>query len=390
MSVWGPLAERYEGSEDRRHRLLAIDGGGIRGVVALEVLAELENQLRTASGAGSEFRLCDYFDYVAGTSTGAVVAAGIARGLSAQQLLEFYTEFGPRVFKFGLHKSLLNLISFLDDDAIETEIKNLIGEEATLEPENLRCLMLAVTNNRTTHSLWPISSNPMAQFNDLSLADCNLRIPLWRIVRASTAAPMVFPPEVIQWDPNDESKAFVFEDGGMTPHNSPAWLVYRMATLPEYRLNWAAGEDKLLVISVGTGSAPRVEDEVDDDPSALGSVLRVPGALIQGSMVEQDTNCRLVGRCVHGAPLDAELGDMIPRDENGAPLPLSEDQGRKFLYARYTADLSEEGLDAMGLSDIDSASVRKLNSHDKVDDLRRIGRKVADGVDLADYGMLAP
>ena len=98
----------------------------------------------------------------------------------------------------------------------------------TLKPDDLECLLLAVTRNRTTDSPWPISSNPQAKYNDTSRPDCNLNIPLWQIVRASTAAPVFFPPEVIQWDPKDENKAFVFVDGGLTPFNNPAFLLYRM------------------------------------------------------------------------------------------------------------------------------------------------------------------
>ncbi len=62
----------------------------------------------------------------------------------------------------------------------------------------------------------------------------------------------------MQWDPHDENKTFVFVDGGVTPYNNPAFLMYRMATQPAYNLNWEIGEDKLLIISVGTGSAPSV------------------------------------------------------------------------------------------------------------------------------------
>ena len=80
--VWGALADRYGVSGPRR--LLALDGGGIRGVLTLAILAEVEKQLAAATGDGANFRLSQFFDYVAGTSTGAIIAAGVARGMSAQ------------------------------------------------------------------------------------------------------------------------------------------------------------------------------------------------------------------------------------------------------------------------------------------------------------------
>ncbi len=110
--------------------------------------------------------------------------------------------------------------------------------------------------NRSTDSPWPISNNPLAKYNDETLPDCNSKIKLFQLVRASTAAPVYFPPETLQWDPNDPEKTFVFVDGGVTPYNNPAFLMYRMATQSAYNLNWETGEDKLLIISVGTGSAP--------------------------------------------------------------------------------------------------------------------------------------
>jgi patatin-like phospholipase/acyl hydrolase len=98
------------------------------------------------------------------------------------------------------------------------------------------------------HQSWP-------KYNDPARKDCNLKMPLWQLIRASTAAPVYFPAETLQWDPDDKSKTFVFADGGVTPHNSPVFLLYRMATEPAYRLNRETGEKNLLIVSVGTGAA---------------------------------------------------------------------------------------------------------------------------------------
>src|SRR5262245_10761898 len=108
MSVWGPLADRYEGEQTRK--LLALDGGGIRGIITLEVLVAMERMLAAATGRGAAFRLCDFFDYIGGTSTGAIIAAGLARGMSASELLDFYIAMGPQMFaKAFLLKRLKHL-----------------------------------------------------------------------------------------------------------------------------------------------------------------------------------------------------------------------------------------------------------------------------------------
>ncbi|GJL63091.1 MAG: hypothetical protein NPIRA04_17450 [Nitrospirales bacterium] len=388
MTIWGKLSSRYEGKEHQQHKILALDGGGIRGILTLEILASMESVLAKAKGTGSNFRLCHFFDYIGGTSTGAIIAAGLAKGMSVAELLTFYQETGPAMFEKQF--LLKRWKALYKADPLKKLLQKTFGEKTTLKPDDLECLLLAVMRNRTTDSPWPMSSNPQAKYNDSTRPDCNLNIPLWQIVRASTAAPVYFPPEVIQWDPYDEKKAFVFVDGGITPFNNPAFLMYRMATEPGYRLNWASGEDKLLIMSVGTGAAAREDEDVDDpDHGLITNVSGIPGALMYGSMVDQDTNCRLVGRCVHGAPIDRELGDMIPRDAAGTALPLMQNQGRRFLYARYNAELSRPGLDRLGFSDIQPQNVQKLDSVEFIPDLRRIGKKVGEELAIEHFGTFA-
>src|SRR6185295_11893027 len=126
-------------------------------------------------------------------------------------------------------------------------------------------LLLIVTRNATTDSAWPLSSNPHALYNRNGRDYQNLLFPLWQVVRASTAAPVFFPPEVIAMQGKEGRKEFVFVDGGTTAYNNPAFLAYKMATEPRYCLGWSTGEKNLLVVSVGTGSAP-VEGPSADDP----------------------------------------------------------------------------------------------------------------------------
>jgi predicted acylesterase/phospholipase RssA len=79
-------------SPEGQKRLLAIDGGGIRGVIAIEILGVLEERLREALGAPSDFVLADCFDYVAGTSTGAIIATCIAKGFGVAEMRVFFDD----------------------------------------------------------------------------------------------------------------------------------------------------------------------------------------------------------------------------------------------------------------------------------------------------------
>ncbi len=71
-------------------RILALDGGGIKGAFTASVLATLEKSLGLP--------VADYFDMVAGTSTGGILAIGLGMGLSTQQLLKFYCDRGTVIF----------------------------------------------------------------------------------------------------------------------------------------------------------------------------------------------------------------------------------------------------------------------------------------------------
>lgn len=380
-ALWGPLLERYRADGPRK--MLALDGGGIRGVLTLEILAKIEKVLADATGKGEDFRMCDFFDYIGGTSTGAIIAAGLALGMSVTSLQKFYKETGPKMFDKAF--LLRRLKGLYKSEPLTEELKRTFGEHTDLFPENLRCLLLIVTRNATTDSPWPISSNPLARYNRPNLRNCNLRIPLWQLVRASTAAPIFFPPEVVEWDPNNVDNTFVFVDGGVTPYNNPSFLLYRMATLEPYNLQWKRGERDLLLISVGTGAAPQVDNDIYSDRNAVSNLVGLPSTFMYGSLVDHDINCRAVGRCVYGAPIDSEMGDLIPRD-GGTPVPLSVDLGRAFLYARYNADLSPAGLKALGFEHLDPAQIGKLDAIDSIDDLSAVGRKVAEEVKLEHFG----
>lgn len=370
---WNHLAPRY--AERRQRKMLSLDGGGIRGMITLQILRRIEDVVGQ--------RLCDYFDYIGGTSTGAIIAAGLARGKSVDELISFYRSAGPDMF--DARKLWLRWKSFYTADPLVKQLKDVFGADTTLEPQHLQTLLLIVTRNATTDSPWPISSNPDAKYNDTARADCNLFVKLWQLVRASTAAPVYFPPEVIQWSQGVD-KQFVFVDGGTTAYNNPAFLMYRMATLEPYKLNWDTGERNLLIVSVGTGGAPGDAQTADSPEMNLGSNLKALAlAVMSAAQVDQDVNCRTVGRCIFGPSIDREMTDLI------SPEPLTQDLGRKFLYVRYDADLSDEGVRKLpGCENVVAAKVRELDAVTQIANLELIGTAVAASVDRRHFGAFLP
>lgn len=361
-SAWGNLDVRYATPQARK--ILSLDGGGIRGVITLEILAKLEADLKKRFKGGNDFRLCDFFDHFGGTSTGAIIAAGLSIGMSTKELLEFYTKRGKEMFdKSSLLKKWKSLY---ESGPLLDMLQETFGKDTNMDIANgkFKSLLTVVTMNRSTDSPWPISNNPLAYYNDKKRADNNQNIKLYQLIRASTAAPAYFPPETLEWNKQDPSKTFVFVDGGVTPYNNPAFLMYRMATRPSYNLNWEKGEDKLLVVSVGTGSAAS-----GGAYRNLGNTLmQLPTNLMYAIQVEQDINCRTFGRCTYGDKIDRELGDMIPKKKK---------TDRDFLYVRYNSDLSMSGLKSLGLGHLDPEKVGKMDSVKHIKDLQLVGTKTA-------------
>lgn len=386
---WNSLRGRYE--QEKPRKMLALDGGGIRGLVTLGILEKIEMLVKQKTGQ----KLGEYFDYIAGTSTGAIIAAGLSRGKTVGELIDFYTSDGQQMF---VPSWLIERIKYLySADPLKATLQQVFGHDTDLGPGNLECLLLVITKNVTTDSAWPISSNPDAKYNDPARRDCNLRIPLWQLVRASTAAPVYFPPEVLQWDPADPSKTFVFVDGGVTPYNNPAFLLYRMATEPAYKLNWKKGEDNLLLISVGTGAAESLgATAASPNKNIVSTAAGLPGKLMYGILMDQDLSCRSVGRCTFGAHLDREVLDLVPRqiregmtmeEQYAAPtVPLSDNLGRNFLYARYNADLSATDLKNLELPQVNAASIQKMDAVENISALLQVGRAAAARVEAGHFG----
>jgi hypothetical protein len=96
----------------------------------------------------------------------------------------------------------------------------------------------------------------------------------------------------------------------------------------------------------------------------------IPSALMYAALNEQDFLCRTFGNCLAGDHLDREVGDMIGK--KGPVMP------KLFTYLRYNAELSREGLDALGLAAIKPEDVQKLDSTDHIKELQQVGRAVVE------------
>jgi uncharacterized protein len=189
---------------------------------------------------------------------------------------------------------------------------------------------------------------------------------LWKLIRASTAAPTYFPPEIVTIG----KKKFIFIDGGVTTYNNPAYLAFQMATAKPYAINWQTGADKLLIVSIGTGIAAKtLLDLTVRQMDLIHYATSIPSALMNSASAGWDMTCRVLGECRHGGAIDRELGDMV--------MPSASDSnwtGQKlFSYIRYDPDVSQEGLNALNLNFVNAANVQLMDSVDYIPDIQRVG-----------------
>ena len=362
-------------------KILACDGGGILGLMSVEILAKLEDDLRQKLDAKADFVLADYFDFVCGTSTGAIIAACISAGMSMARIRKFYQDSGQQMFDKA---SLLKRLNYKYKDEplaklLRKELGKALGDDPTLGSPGLRTLLMMVMRNATTDSPWPLSNNPFAKYNEVGRNDCNLRLPLWQLVRASTAAPTFFPPEVITLaEGTPDAYTFIFVDGGVTTYNNPAFLAFQMATTAPYKVNWKTGVDALLIVSVGTGGAAKAQPELrPENMHLLYNASTLPGALMNAASAGWDMSCRMLGECRFGGSIDREFGAMVA-EPNTAPGNAPNWTGPKqFAYLRYDPDVTSAGLAALGLPDIDAPAMQALDSVENMPDIQRVGTAFA-------------
>jgi uncharacterized protein len=247
-------------------RILSLDGGGVRGILTLQYLQAIETLLRKRYGTPS-LVLSDYFDLIGGTSTGAIIAAGLALGFDVTTLSSLYTELATRIFKKPFFR-IGAIVPKFDNAALEAALKEAYGADTRFGSDGvLRTGLMVMTKRMNTGSPWPLTNNPRDPYyapvpGHRRIGNANMV--LWQIVRASTAAPHYFRPEQVvvgSWlDP--QTRQFTvdygeFVDGGVSTANNPSLQLLKVALLDGFKLNWRTGAENLLLVSVGTGLASR-------------------------------------------------------------------------------------------------------------------------------------
>jgi uncharacterized protein len=352
-------------------RILSIDGGGLRGVLALAILARVERILKERHGGSGDFRLSQYFDLMAGTSTGAVIAACLALGMTVEEVGGHYFKLGRNIFQ----KSPFRLGFFrakYDAAKLEAELKSVFGADTTLGSPKLKTGLMVMLKRLDSGSPWPLSNNPAGKYFKDPGDNCipNRDYPLWKVVRASTAAPSFFDPEPFTIAEAAGCLPVIgeFVDGGVSPHNNPAFQAFMFATIGGYKLGWPAGADRIELVSVGTGTKdPRVRVGGPTVAGALKSVV----ALMDDCKSQVDLMLQWLSDSPTARSIDGEVGDLRGDLLGGVP---------QLTYLRYDVDLSMESVLHLkpGLSVERVESLSAMDDPDNMELLMELGARAAD------------
>jgi hypothetical protein len=198
----------------------------------------------------------------------------------------------------------------------------------------------------------------------------NRRYSLANIVRASTAAPHYFDPQLIEIVEGASPALFV--DGGLTPHNDPSLALLLAATLPGHHIRWPLGADRLTIVSIGTGSYR--ERCSADDLRRASSVTIALRSLMQQIADNQQLTLTLMSWLGKGGPcwpINSEIGDLSKVEP-----PF----GALFRFLRYDVKLETDWLgDTLGVavSPRDLARLRRFDDPHAMPLLDDLGRRAA-------------
>ena len=414
-------------------RILAFDGGGVRGAISVAFLERIETiftehqrkvltdyiEAKERAGIADEnlvaartklaapVRLADWFDLVGGTSTGALIAGAIALGFNTKDIKTFYLDRAPHVFQRPFWR-IPGLQAKFDARALQQEIDAIVGQR-TLDSADLITGLSVVAKRMDTGSPWIVTNNPRNPYWETQPPTKedpgylgNRYYKLATLVRASTAAPHFFDPEIVQILADEEKRiepagpedrdwldrmndrlgrfprlsmlltklrAFriagakgpspkthgLFVDGGVTPFNNPSIALLMQALVKPYGLCWPRGADKLTFVSIGTGSyrAKLSFTELGFAGPlklALHSLLSMMGDTQAMALAQM----QWLGDCPDPWPINSEIGSLA-----GELSPES----RWFRFMRYDVQLEQPWI---------ASKLEKILSEDVVASFRNM------------------
>jgi patatin-like phospholipase/acyl hydrolase len=348
-------------TSDGPKRILALDGGGIRGIITLGYLQRLEEILKKRYGNNPDFRLSHYFDLIGGTSTGSIIGTCLSLGMSVKEVTDLYLNLGPHIF--GQKQSIFRRFTGakFSNRALQAALKNCFGD-LTLNSEAIKTGLCIVLKRVDTGNTWPLLNHPKGIY-----FDSNKGILLRQAVRASTAAPTYFTPEKLEVGRGEEA---VFVDGGVSMHNSPALLLFLIATIKGFAFDWPVGSKNLLIVSIGTGSGFTRNSSTQVMNNRIWDWgKQIPDLLIRDAAIQGHLLLQYMSNSPTRTGIDMQIGDMKEDLLGGKEL---------ISYLRYSVNLESNELNTLGITEANIKSLMDMSNAKNIDILKQIGRSAAD------------
>jgi len=371
-----PLVDKLNATSTPK-KILTLDGGGIRGILTLGMLEKIESDLRIKTG-NKNLLLGDYYDLIGGTSTGAIIASTLAIGKSVAEVITLYKELGNKIFKDGILNSWLprkfkTVRSFFKENYSSEKFENYLhktfGDITLGDQTAIKCGLAINTKRADTQSLWTLANHPGGLYYN-----ANKHFKLWELCRASAAAPYYFKAKDLITYNTDKSISYhtAFIDGGVSLANNPGWQTFMAATTPSFGFDWAVGEEKIHITSLGTGNGyTRMDPKKLINQITLSWASEVPDLFMRDALENNEILFNLLGKNNKVSPKnDSQFFDLKPILSN----PL-------FKFERHNVFLSKLFLRDLGFKDWDNEakieSLTEMDHSENMDDLLSIGRLYA-------------
>jgi patatin-like phospholipase/acyl hydrolase len=257
-------------------KVLSLDGGGIRGIMTLIWLTELEKKI--------EKPIYEYFDLIIGTSTGSIIACALSSGMHPSTILNMYMKYGADIFDVPKEGSIKYFIYQIK----KLFINGLFSPKYS--GKGLRDVLKKVFKESTLKSLRRptlISCYSLKNRKPLifkSYHDSHKDIPIHKVCKASSSAPTFFPAEVIKIDNEDNH----IIDGSVILNNPSL-----MGVIESLKINDGKCVDNVVLASFGTGeSISDISIEESQEWGALEWARPIADVLFDGSSAAVDYICK--------------------------------------------------------------------------------------------------
>lgn len=290
-----------------RRRILSIQGGGVNGILAARLLELIEERLRKEGRVASAGA---YFDLISGTSTGGLIALGLAMRLPASQIVDLYRKRSEYIFPHrGRFSKLLRYYRekpWYDSSPLIGELKQVFGDRKLGEASS----RVLIPTYRPSHGVRVFKTAHHVNFKN------DFRLFVWDIAAATTAAPVFFPPHVML----DGGKHV---DGGVWANNPSLLAVVESI----HYLGWRRTELDILSIS-------GVQDVLSQN--SWPGPRTLPGALLQAQSK---------GSVAAAKTLVGDVGN--PEDQRGNFVDFVE----KMSAGRYELDSASSVAEVASFAD---------------------------------------